>query len=68
MKYAVIIEKAGEGYSAYAPDLPGCISAGETLEQVERNIREAMQYHIEGLRQDGVEVPAPSTICEYIEA
>jgi predicted RNase H-like HicB family nuclease len=68
MKYAVVIERAGEGYSAYALDLPGCIATGETLTETEKNIREAMLFHIEGLREDGLEVPAPSTMCEYIEA
>jgi predicted RNase H-like HicB family nuclease len=68
MRYAVVIERARENYAAYVPDLPGCVSTGETLEEVEQNIREAMQFHIDGLKQDGVPVPEPSAVCEYIEA
>ena len=68
MRYAVVIERAEDNYAAYVPDLPGCVSTGETLEEVERNVREAMQLHIEGLKQDGLPVPEPSAVCEYIEA
>jgi len=68
MKYAVIIEKTESGFSAYAPDLPGCVSAGDSLDETERNIREAVLFHIEGMREDGLAIPAPSTLCEYIEA
>lgn len=68
MKYAVVIEKAEGNYAAYVPDLPGCVSTGETLEEVERNIREAIQLHIEGLEEDGLAVPQPCAVCEYVEA
>ena len=67
MRYAVVIEKAGESYSAYVPDLPGCISTGATVAQVEQNIREAIEFHIEGMREDGVPVPPPSSQVEYVE-
>ncbi len=67
MKYAVIIEKGPTSYGATVSDLPGCVAIGETLEEVENLIREAIEFHIEGLRADGDPVPPPATICEYIE-
>ena len=67
MRYAIVIEKAGANYSAYVPDLPGCISTGETLAEVEANIREAISFHIEGMREDGTEVPPPSSQVEYVD-
>jgi len=68
MRYAVVIERAEGNYAAYVPDLPGCVSTGETLEEVAKNIREAIQFHVEGLKEDGISVPEPSAICQYIEA
>ena len=68
MRYAVVIEKADGNYSAYVPDLPGCIATGETVAAVESEIRDAIRFHIEGLRQDGLPVPAPTSIAEYVEA
>jgi len=68
MKYAVIIEKGENGCSAYVPDLPGCIAAAFTEEEVRKLIREAIEFHIEGMRLHGEKVPAPSTACEYVEA
>lgn len=68
MRYAVVIERAGENYSAYVPDLPGCVATGATLAEVEQEIRAAVRFHIEGLRQDGIPVPEPSTLAEYITA
>ena len=68
MKYAVVIERADRNYAAYVPDLPGCIATGETLEQTERSIREAIELHIEGLKEDRLPVPKPRTVCEYVEA
>jgi predicted RNase H-like HicB family nuclease len=68
MRYAIVIEKAKGNYAAYVPDLPGCVSTGETLEEVERNIREAIQLHVEGMKEDGLTVPPPSAVCEYVEA
>ena len=67
MKYAVIIEKGEDGYGAYVPDLPGCIAAGETREEVKKLIREAIEFHIEGLREDGQAVPNPASSIEFIE-
>lgn len=67
MRYAVVIERAGESYSAYAPDLPGCIATGATVAEVETNIREAIEFHIEGLREDGEQIPPPSSRVEYVE-
>jgi predicted RNase H-like HicB family nuclease len=68
MRYAVVIEKANSNFSAYVPDLPGCIATGATLAQVEREIKEAIGFHLDGLRQDGLPIPKPSTVCEYVEA
>ena len=68
MKYAVVIERAGANYSAYVPDLPGCISVGDTIEETERNIREAITLHLEGLREQGEVVPTPTTKVEYVDA
>ncbi len=67
MKYAVVIEKTQSNYSAYVPDLPGCVATGSTIEEVEKEIREAIEFHIEGMRQDGEFVPQPSSSVEYIE-
>ena len=68
MRYAIVIEKAEGNYSAYVPDLPGCVATGETIEEVEREIRDAIQFHIAGLREDGIPVPAPTSRAEYVEA
>ncbi len=67
MKYAVVIEKAEGNYSAYVPDLPGCVATGATVEEVENEIREAIAFHIEGMREDGLAVPEPTSQVEYIE-
>ena len=68
MRYAIVIEKAAGNYSAYVPDLPGCVAAGASVEEVERDIREAIRFHIEGLRAEGLEVPPPTSIAEYVDA
>jgi predicted RNase H-like HicB family nuclease len=68
MRYAVVIEKAGKNYSAYVPDLPGCVATGNTLEEIEAEIRSAVRFHIEGLKEDGLPVPEPTSIAEYVEA
>ena len=68
MRYGVVIEKAGDNYSAYVPDLPGCITTGDTLAETEREIRQAIRFHIEGLQADGLPVPQPSAVAEYVEA
>ena len=67
MRYAIIIEKGEEGYGAYVPDLPGCVAVGETLEEVEKLIEEAIPFHIEGLIEEGLPVPESTSVCEYIE-
>jgi len=67
-RYAVVIEKGETSYGAYVPDLPGCVAAGETVEEVETLIREAIQFHVDGLREDGLPIPEPTTILEYVEA
>lgn len=68
MRYAIIIEKAENNYSAYVPDLPGCVTTGKTLEEIEKNMKEAIQFHLDGLREEGLPIPEPTTYCEYIEA
>ena len=67
MRYAVVIERAQSNYSAYVPDLPGCVATGYSLEEVEAQIREAIEFHLEGLREDGTPVPQPSSQVDYIE-
>jgi len=67
MRYAVVIEKAEGNYSAYVPDLPGCVAAGATPEEAEKEIREAIRFHLDGLRDDGVPIPEPTSIREYID-
>jgi predicted RNase H-like HicB family nuclease len=67
MRYAVVIEKAEGNHSAYVPDLPGCVATGAAVAEVEREIREAITFHIEGLREDGLAVPEPTSQVEYIE-
>jgi len=64
MRYAVVIEKAEGNYSAYVPDLPGCIASGDPVAVVEQDIREAIRFHIDGLKADGLPVPAPTSIAE----
>ena len=68
MRYAVVIEKAAGNYSAYVPDLPGCIATAATVPEVESEIREAIRFHIDGLKADGAAVPEPTSIAEYVEA
>jgi predicted RNase H-like HicB family nuclease len=67
MRYAIVIENAGGNYSAYVPDPPGCIATGETLAATERAIREAIEIHLDGLREDGTPIPPPSSRVEYVE-
>lgn len=66
-KYLIIVEETGTGYSAYSPDLPGCGSTGASREEVENNIREAIEFHIDGLKQEGYAVPEPSSYSSYID-
>ena len=67
MRYAVVIEKANGNYSAYVPDLPGCVATGATVPEVEAAIRTAIQMHIEGLKEDGLPVPDPTSLAEYVD-
>ena len=68
MRYAIVIEKADKNYSAYVPDLPGCIATARTVKDVENEIRDATRFHINGLQEDGITVPQPSSLAEYVEA
>lgn len=67
MRYAIVIEKAGQNYSAYVPDLPGCVATGATVEETEQELREAIEFHLEGMREDGQPIPPPSSLVEYID-
>jgi predicted RNase H-like HicB family nuclease len=67
MRYAIVIEKADANYSAYVPDLPGCVSTGTTIEEAEKNLREAIEFHLDGMREDGLPVPPASSRVEYVE-
>lgn len=67
MRYAIVIEKAEGNYSAYVPDLPGCIATGATVPEVEAEIREAIEFHLEGMRNDGLAIPVPSSQVEYVD-
>lgn len=67
MRYAIVIEKAEGNYSAYAPDLPGCVATGASPEEVEKEIREAIEFHLSGLREDGLPIPQPSSRVEYVD-
>jgi predicted RNase H-like HicB family nuclease len=67
MRYAIVIEKAENNYAAYVPDLPGCITTGGTIEEAEELIREAIEFHLRGLREDGLPIPEPSSKVNYVE-
>jgi predicted RNase H-like HicB family nuclease len=67
MRYAIVLERGATSYGAYVPDLPGCVAAGETREEVVRLIREAIAFHIEGMRAEGIPVPEPLSTAEYVE-
>ncbi|MGE0681893.1 MAG: type II toxin-antitoxin system HicB family antitoxin [Candidatus Binatia bacterium] len=67
MRYAIVIEKTANNYSAYVPDLPGCIATGATIEETEKPIREAIEFHLTGLREDGLPIPFPSSQVGYVE-
>ena len=66
-RYAIVIEKAPSNYAAYVPDLPGCVATGATIPEVKGGIHDAIRFHIEGLRADGMAVPQPTSIAEYVE-
>jgi len=66
-RYLIVPEQTYTGYSAYSPDLPGCVSTGRTREDVEQNMREAIAFHLDGLREDGQTLPEPNTYSTYVE-
>ena len=66
-RYAIVVEMAGAGFGAYVPDLPGCVATGASRQEVELLIREAIEMHLEGMTQDGIPIPEPSSQVEYIE-
>lgn len=67
MRYAVVIEKANGNLSAYVPDLPGCVATGQSHDEVSTNIRDAIRFHLDGLREDGLPIPAPEAQCGYVD-
>ena len=67
MRYAIVIENAGGNFSAYVPDLPGCVATGETVAEVEQLIQEAIEFHLEGMKEDGTPIPPPSSRVDYVE-
>ena len=66
-KYLVVIEETATGFSAYSPDLPGCIATGATREEVEREMRAAIEFHLDGMKQEGLEIPSPHSYSTYCE-
>lgn len=66
-RYAIVVEKAASNFAAYVPDLPGCVATGSTVEQTERRLRKAIEAHVQGLREDGLPVPEPSSVVDYVE-
>ena len=66
-KYLIVIERTDSGFSTYSPDLPGCVSTGKSHEEAEKNMREAIEFHVDGLRQEGYPVPEPQTTSSYVE-
>jgi predicted RNase H-like HicB family nuclease len=67
VRYAIVIERAEGNFSAYVPDLPGCVATGLSVEEVEAAIREAIEFHLDGLREDGLQPPPPSSKVDYVE-
>jgi len=68
MRYAMIIERGERNFSAYLPDLPGCIATGKTIDEVRQNMTEAIELHLEGMREDGLTIPEPTSLADYVEA
>ena len=66
-RYAIVVERAKNNYAAYVPDLPGCVATGATVEETERRLREAIELHVAGMREDGLSVPEPSSVVDYVE-
>ena len=67
MKYLIVIEKTKTGYSAFSPDLPGCVATGSTKEEVQQNMREAISFHVEGMHQESIRIPQPHSFSAYLE-
>lgn len=67
MKYLIVIEQTGTGYSAYSPDVPGCVATGRSREATEREMREAIAFHLEGLKSEGMDLPRPQSSSAYVE-
>ena len=67
MKYLIVVEKTETGFSAYSPDVPGCVSTGRTEEETETNMKEAIGFHVDGLKREGLPAPQPSTKSAYVE-
>jgi predicted RNase H-like HicB family nuclease len=67
MQYLIVIEKTPSGYSAYSPDLDGCVATGSTKQEIEQNMREAIEFHIEGLRHEGYNIPSPNSYSTYVD-
>ena len=67
MRYAIVIEQAEGNYSAYVPDLPGCVATGATVEETENSMREAIEFHLDGMREDGLIIPTPFSRVEYVD-
>ena len=67
MKYLVIVERTSTGFSAYSPDLPGCVTTGATEDELKRNMQEAIEFHLDGLREEGCEIPVPVSTATYVE-
>jgi predicted RNase H-like HicB family nuclease len=67
MRYAIVIEKTASNYASYVPDLPGCVATGATVEETERLLRGAIELHLQGMRDDGLPIPEPSSVVEYLE-
>ncbi len=67
MRYAIVIEKGERNYGAYVPDLPGCVAVGDSIEEVEREIQEAIEFHLQGMREDGESIPEPSSTVAYVD-
>ena len=68
MRYAIVIEKADGNYSAYVPDLPGCVAAADTIEETDHLIREAVEIHLRGMREDGIPIPEATSRVDYVDA
>lgn len=68
MRYAMIIEPSERNYSAYLPDLPGCVATGKTIDELRKNMAEAIELHLQGMREDGLPIPQPTSLADYVEA